>query len=898
MPENVREKIEALVAKYKEISSCDLRTELTRLPYKNQTQRQIVALHKKNEGVICLPRKYRKEDKVFWLNDFSYDLSSKEDPAIYPMGDSYISLNPLDGKRDEDGHILRNDTHCLGINGMFLDIDIMHEVAPYDPKITGKVIRVVLKVLFYVLPMPTMVLLSGRGLSWIYRYDHLLQGEEIALHDAVYQVLIPKVQKLFDPDIVEVDPCVTDHARVCRLAGTMNVAAGRAALLHTCTEARYCPEKLYAMLGLSHVTVGNKQSGEKKQGNTHAKSYEDKKHPKVTPINSDQVPFLKNNWYLDVVIKRLSQMERVPSLTSLVDGSGRHNLCFLYYCHARFMYNRKDTEQLVRELNACFQEPMDDSELDTMFASVAGHIEEQKYHGHGSYIFGNKKYLDYLPLSLEESRKAGFTECLDRKTRCEEHQEEALERDKWIARLWLEAGLNYTDISRELVKMEFREPSRDSVRRAVKRMGIIDRNISYEEIDWDRVKRYTRKSKKTNAEKSVAPDDPRTFPKSREREREKAEKEHEEVFKKLESGEDCCILGAAGTGKSTLLKKFIDSSEKNGKKVTVLATTGSAADHIGGETIHHCFKIPVQENYEKILPHERYALEHTDILIMDEVGMVDAELFEHCIHVVEEAEFFFHRHIQIVLCGDFRQLAPVHPSGYAFFLQQYHIWDNLIILNHVWRQDREAFSNALRQIANGNPAGLEYIHTHAVIQTDFEKIREDLDHGAVYLGAYRKDVDTVNEQMIQRHRKDDSFKEWKASDDTLLPTYVGMPIIFVKNTEQFANGTRGTIVEVKEKSVSVQVGTNIIQVRKERIRDGEKTISQLPIRPAYALTIHKSEGLTLDKVILNPKCFAPGQLYTALSRIRRIEDLVLTQKIRPQDVIASPDVIEFMRKIS
>ncbi|MFR3808836.1 MAG: hypothetical protein ACLTX3_07780 [Lachnospiraceae bacterium] len=92
---------------------------------------------------------------------------------------------------------------------------------------------------------------------------------------------------------------------------------------------------------------------------------------------------------------------------------------------------------------------------------------------------------------------------MDRKTRCEEHQEEALERDKWIARLWLEAGLNYTDISRELVKMEFREPSRDSVRRAVKRMGIIDRNISYEEIDWDRVKRYTRKSKKQTPKRAL-----------------------------------------------------------------------------------------------------------------------------------------------------------------------------------------------------------------------------------------------------------------------------------------------------------------------------------------------------------------------------------------------------------
>lgn len=90
-----------------------------------------------------------------------------------------------------------------------------------------KVIRIVLGVLLSVLPKPTMVLLSGRGLTFVYRYDHLLQGEEITLHDAVYRALIEKVQKLFDPSIVEVDAHVTDHARVCRLAGTKNVKAGR-----------------------------------------------------------------------------------------------------------------------------------------------------------------------------------------------------------------------------------------------------------------------------------------------------------------------------------------------------------------------------------------------------------------------------------------------------------------------------------------------------------------------------------------------------------------------------------------------------------------------------------------------------------------------------------------------
>ena len=139
--------------------------------------------------------------------------------------------------------------------------------------------------------------------------------------------------------------------------------------------------------------------------------------------------------------------------------------------------------------------------------------------------------------------------------------------------------------------------------------------------------------------------------------------------------------------------------------------------------------------------------------------MVDVNLFQHCICVVEEAEFFFKRHIQIVLCGDFRQLATVHVSGYAFYLRKYRIWDNLIVLTHVWRKEQKAFSDALEHIANGNPMGLSYFHAYTAIQRDFYKIREDLEQGVVYLGSYRKDVDRVNSRMIWYHRKGDSFKE-------------------------------------------------------------------------------------------------------------------------------------------
>ena len=265
-------KIKTLEEQYQGVSIRDLQTDLTRLPYKEQTNRQMVALHSGNTGVICLPRKSHTEDKTLWLNDFFHDLSSKEEPSIYPMTDSYVSMNPLDGEKDKLGRVLRTNAHCLGINGLYLDIDVLHGMDPYDPEEADKVIRIVLGVLLSILPKPTMVLLSGRGLTFVYRYDHLLQGEEITLHDAVYRALIEKVQKLFDPSIVEVDAHVTDHARVCRLAGTKNVKAGRTTLLHTCTGTRYEPGKLYSLFGLSEVIVEKRQPEKKKSSKKKRKT--------------------------------------------------------------------------------------------------------------------------------------------------------------------------------------------------------------------------------------------------------------------------------------------------------------------------------------------------------------------------------------------------------------------------------------------------------------------------------------------------------------------------------------------------------------------------------------------------------------------------------------------------
>ena len=818
----------------------NLRTELTVLPYQEQARMQIEALHSGNKGVIGLPRKkaflskevqYNDDNnakKSAWINNIFYFLNSKKDPWDLVWrdkdNDCYVSANPLSEKTDQDGKIRRESKNCSGINELHLDIDVLHNVQPYDQQLADEVIRIVIAKLFDILPTPTIIVLSGRGLTWIYRYDHLLRDEEAKLHHMVFGKIIEKIQNLFAPEIVEIDSRITDAARVCRLAGTYNTKAERHALLHTCNpEKRYAPKDLYEMLGLRDIqietAVVRKKSVREGQAVSKRKKVEKTFAPKGVVFAPDWARNAAESW--------IPKMNQIPQKVYLVDGSGRHNFCFVYYCLSRILYTQLYSEKKLRELNSHFREPLNEEEISNIVYTTDIHKEDAVWnlYGDGTYIFGLQKLLEYLPLSIEQCREMGFLTSFEKRKNCKENQEKAMERDKIIARMWLE-GEKATMIAKQIKECGYANCSVYTVRRTIKRLGIKEK---------------------------------------------KQKKEHEKAMNKLLTGEDCCLLGAAGTGKSTLLEKFIGFSRKNGKQVTVLDATGSAAEHIGGETIHHCLKIPIQENYDMVLSHERFALEHTDVLVMDEIGMIDANMFQHCIRVVEEAEFCFDRHIQIVLCGDFRQLAPVHSSGYAFFQRQYRIWNNLIVLHHVWRQEQKGFSDALEQIANGNPAGLEYIHIHAVIQADFDKIRENLEHGAVYLGAYRKDVDIVNERMIQAHRKDLSFKEWKTSDGSLLPTYVGMPVIFVKNMDRFANGTRGIIVEVGEKSVAAQVETKIIQVGRERLHAGDKTVFQLPIRPAYALTIHKSQALTLDKVILNPKCFAPGQLYTSLSRVRKTE---------------------------
>ena len=126
-----------------------------------------------------------------------------------------------------------------------------------------------------------------------------------------------------------------------------------------------------------------------------------------------------------------------------------------------------------------------------------------------------------------------------------------------------------------------------------------------------------------------------------------------------------------------------------------------------------------------------------------------------------------------------------------------------------------------------------------------------------------------------------------------IPVFKGMPVLATINRATYKNGTYGVVTKVCRNHIVIrtQDGRSVrIYVRKLHARKGKGIIRQLPVAPAYAMTIHKAQGQTFDRIVLNPRCFAPGQLYTALSRVRTIEGLTLTAKIRPKDLICSPAV--------
>lgn len=408
------------------------------------------------------------------------------------------------------------------------------------------------------------------------------------------------------------------------------------------------------------------------------------------------------------------------------------------------------------------------------------------------------------------------------------------------------------------------------------------------------------------------------------------------------------LTGKAGTGKTTFLHNLKANTDK---RMVVVAPTGVAAINAGGVTIHSFFQLPFGPLLtEKITgvknPHHKYnkikinIIKSIDLLVIDEISMVRADLLDGIDEVLRK---FKNRDlpfggVQVLMIGDLQQLAPVikqeeqkilspyYNSMFFFGSKALQLSDPVCIeLKHIYRQQDENFITILNQIRDNRitQESLDILHKRYL--PDFVPAK---DEGYITLTTHNSSADRVNSEELNIIKNKEyhysasingTFPEYSYPTDYDLHLKVGAQVMFVKNDskpeKRFFNGKIGTIVAITNDYIRVECkgDEKPIFVEKEEWSNRKYTINketneiegetigsftQFPLRLAWAITIHKSQGLTFEKAIIDAHAaFAHGQTYVALSRCKTLEGLVLSSKISSKAIICDNTISAFNKRM-
>lgn len=401
------------------------------------------------------------------------------------------------------------------------------------------------------------------------------------------------------------------------------------------------------------------------------------------------------------------------------------------------------------------------------------------------------------------------------------------------------------------------------------------------------------------------------------------------------STESVFLTGRAGTGKSTLLRLFRDTTNK---KIVVLAPTGLAALNVQGQTIHSFFGFPPKPiNRSQIKVRRNKSLyKKIDTIIIDEVSMVRADM-------MDNIDFFLRLNrgnmvepfggVQMLFVGDLFQLPPVVSSEEEGFLLQNsydspyffsaHVFRDfyyeMIELREVFRQEHRHFIQILDAIRLNQ-------FDRDTLEDLNERVTPDslIDDLHITLSPRNALVNRINKERLDKLKTQEftflagvsgNFKPSAFPTDAILKLRKDAQVMFVKNDPErkFVNGTIGKIVQISNDFVKVLTNENgkqrIIDVKKveweiqryslnaqnEIKADVIGTFKQYPLRLAWAITIHKSQGKTFERIIIDmgKGAFAAGQTYVALSRCKTLDGIILTRAIQPRDIFSDDRIVEF-----
>jgi len=383
----------------------------------------------------------------------------------------------------------------------------------------------------------------------------------------------------------------------------------------------------------------------------------------------------------------------------------------------------------------------------------------------------------------------------------------------------------------------------------------------------------------------------------------------EQALKILKSGQNVFLTGSAGTGKTFLLNKFIEYLKKRETKVGVTASTGIAATHLGGRTIHSWAGIGIKQemndkSIKKIARNKEFneKIKKTKVLIIDEISMFDArrlDLVDRMCKAIREP-FLPFGGIQIVMSGDFFQLPPVEQDQEPLFAYKSIIWRNLNMrtcyLDKQFRQEDIKFIDILNKIRR-NKAGQEELD---LLRTRlYKSVNYHVSPTKIY--THNINVDAINYHELSRIPGEESvyymthygpadlvkFLKKSCLAPEELKLKVGAIIMFIKNNfnSGYVNGTLGKIVDFDSDNdypvIETKSGKKIIAVPTNWcIQDDNDniiaSIKQIPLRLAWAITVHKSQGMSLDVAEIDlSKSFERGMGYVALSRVRTLDGIRL-----------------------